>query len=273
MRIPSTRIRNKLKSDQAAFGVTLQMPSPDEVEIAGHAGLDYIWIDAEHGTMDLGDINVMVRAADAVGIDSIVRVPDQTPSFVQRVLDTGATGILVPHMRTPEDARAIVAAATYAPPGIRGACPTIRAFGHMSANWAEDLSRARKDVLVFGLIEDIEGVENIEAIAAAGLDAVMFGPFDLAVTLGLDGNVQHPKIVEAAIVGVPDKKWGETVKAVVVVKKGESLSEAEVIDHCRQYLSSYKKPTSVAFLDALPKTQFGGKVLKRELRERFSKKD
>lgn len=196
MRIPSTRIRNKLKSDQAAFGVTLQMPSPDEVEIAGHAGLDYIWIDAEHGTMDLGDINVMVRAADAVGIDSIVRVPDQTPSFIQRVLDTGATGILVPHMRTPEDARAIVAAATYAPPGIRGACPTIRAFGHMSANWAEDLSRARKDVLVFGLIEDIEGVENIEAIAAAGLDAVMFGPFDLAVALGLDGNVKHPKIVE-----------------------------------------------------------------------------
>jgi len=83
---------------------------------------------------------------------------------------------------------------------------------------------------------------------------------------------QHPKIAEAVIIGVPDEKWGETVKAVVVVKKGESLSEAEVIDHCRKYLASYKKPTSVAFVEALPKTQFGGKVLKRELRERFSKK-
>jgi acyl-CoA synthetase (AMP-forming)/AMP-acid ligase II len=83
---------------------------------------------------------------------------------------------------------------------------------------------------------------------------------------------KHPKIVEAVVVGVPDEKWGETVKAVVVVQTGESLSEGEVIDHCRQYLASYKKPTSVAFLDALPKTQTGNKVLKRELRERFSKK-
>jgi acyl-CoA synthetase (AMP-forming)/AMP-acid ligase II len=83
---------------------------------------------------------------------------------------------------------------------------------------------------------------------------------------------KHPKIVEAVVVGVPDEKWGETVKAVVVVQTGESLSEGEVIDHCKQYLASYKKPTSVAFLDALPKTQTGNKVLKRELRERFSKK-
>jgi acyl-CoA synthetase (AMP-forming)/AMP-acid ligase II len=83
---------------------------------------------------------------------------------------------------------------------------------------------------------------------------------------------RHPKVAEAVVIGVPDEKWGETVKAVVVVKEGENLSEAEVIDHCKQYLASYKKPTSVAFLDKLPKSQFGGKVLKRELRERFSKK-
>jgi len=83
---------------------------------------------------------------------------------------------------------------------------------------------------------------------------------------------RHPKIAEAVVIGVPDEKWGETVKAVVVVKEGETLSEGEVIDHCKQYLASYKKPTSVSFVDALPKSQFGGKVLKRELRERFSKK-
>jgi len=84
---------------------------------------------------------------------------------------------------------------------------------------------------------------------------------------------RHPKISEAVIIGVPDEKWGETIKAVVVVKEGQSLSESEVIDFCRAGLASYKKPTSVAFVDSLPKTQFGGKVLKRELRERFSKKE
>jgi acyl-CoA synthetase (AMP-forming)/AMP-acid ligase II len=83
---------------------------------------------------------------------------------------------------------------------------------------------------------------------------------------------RHPKIAEAVVIGVPDEKWGETVKAVVVVKEGKNLSEGEVIDHCRQYLASYKKPTSVAFVEALPKTPLGNKVLKRELRERFSKK-
>ncbi len=83
---------------------------------------------------------------------------------------------------------------------------------------------------------------------------------------------RHPHIAEAVIIGVPDEKWGETIKAVVVVKEGKSLAEEEVIAFCKEHLASYKKPTSVAFLDALPKTRFGGKVLKRELRERFSKK-
>jgi len=81
---------------------------------------------------------------------------------------------------------------------------------------------------------------------------------------------RHPKIAEAVIIGVPDDKWGETVKAVVVVKEKEELTESEVIDFCRAHLASYKKPTSVAFVEALPKTQVGGKVLKRELRERFA---
>jgi fatty-acyl-CoA synthase len=83
---------------------------------------------------------------------------------------------------------------------------------------------------------------------------------------------RHPKIAEAVVIGVPDEKWGETVKAVVVLKEGQSLSEQEVIDHCRQFLASYKKPTSVAFVDALPKTRFGNKVMKRELRERLLKR-
>ena len=82
---------------------------------------------------------------------------------------------------------------------------------------------------------------------------------------------KHPKIAEAVVIGIPDDKWGETVKAIIVVKEGEVLSEEEVIDHCKRYLSNYKKPTSIAFVESLPKTQFGGKVLKRELRERFKK--
>ncbi len=83
---------------------------------------------------------------------------------------------------------------------------------------------------------------------------------------------RHPKIFEAVVIGVPDEKWGETVTAVVVPREGQPLTEKEVIDHCKQFLASYKKPTSVSFVDSLPKTPFGNKVMKRELRERFYKR-
>src|SRR5690242_302960 len=100
MRKPHRRIRNKLEAGGRAFGIRLQLPSPDIVEIAGYAGADFVWLDAEHGTMDVGDIGQMVRAADASGTDVIVRVPDHSASFIQRVLDTGAAGIIAPHVRT-----------------------------------------------------------------------------------------------------------------------------------------------------------------------------
>ena len=82
---------------------------------------------------------------------------------------------------------------------------------------------------------------------------------------------RHPDIVEGAIIGVPDEKWGESIRAVIVPKKGAVLTEEAVINHCRQHLASYKKPTSVIFVEELPKGTFGGKILKRVLREKYGK--
>jgi acyl-CoA synthetase (AMP-forming)/AMP-acid ligase II len=79
---------------------------------------------------------------------------------------------------------------------------------------------------------------------------------------------RHPKIQDAAIIGVPDRTWGESVKAFIVLKKGERLKEEEVIEYCKKYLASYKKPKSVEFVEDLPRNP-SGKVLKTELRERY----
>lgn len=79
-----------------------------------------------------------------------------------------------------------------------------------------------------------------------------------------------PQVSEAAVIGAPDERWGETVKAVIVLKEGETLSAEELIDACKRHLASYKKPTSVDFVGELPKNSTG-KILKRVLRERYGK--
>jgi acyl-CoA synthetase (AMP-forming)/AMP-acid ligase II len=79
---------------------------------------------------------------------------------------------------------------------------------------------------------------------------------------------RHPAVFEVAVIGIPDEKWGETVKALVVPREGRSATEAEIIEHCKRHMASYKKPQSVEFLPALPKNAYG-KVLKRELRDRY----
>lgn len=188
-------IRQRLEAGEKALGGSVQLPSPEIVELIGYTGYDFAFIDAEHGSFGLSELRELIRAADAARVDSIVRVPDHDETFIQRVLDLGATGVIVPHIRSVEIGRAMVAAAKYGPDGTRGACPFIRSVGHVSEDWAGDYARSDRDVLVFGLIEDAEGVENAEAIAGeCGFDGLMFGPFDLSWSIGLSGDIWHPRI-------------------------------------------------------------------------------
>jgi acyl-CoA synthetase (AMP-forming)/AMP-acid ligase II len=78
----------------------------------------------------------------------------------------------------------------------------------------------------------------------------------------------HPAVHEVAVIGVPDETWGEAVKAIVSLKKGQDATEEEIIVFCKGHLASYKKPKSVEFIDEIPKNPYG-KVLKKELREKY----
>ncbi len=83
-----------------------------------------------------------------------------------------------------------------------------------------------------------------------------------------DVILKHPAVFEVAVIGVPDEKWGEAIKAIVALKQGQKATGEEIINFCKDHLASYKKPKSVEFIDAIPKNPYG-KVLKRELREKY----
>jgi acyl-CoA synthetase (AMP-forming)/AMP-acid ligase II len=127
----------------------------------------------------------------------------------------------------------------------------------MRGGWFHSGDLVREDEEGFIYVVDrkkdmiISGGENIYA---AEVEEVLFS---------------HPKILEAAVIGVPDPEWGESVKAIVVPKQGLALTEGEIIEHCRKHLASYKKPKSVEFVEALPRNA-AGKVLKFKLREKDS---
>ena len=190
-------LRQRLADDHPIVGTMVQLNCCEIVEMAGVAGYDYVVLDAEHGALDVGALTHLIRAADAVGIAAMVRVPDCNAAFIQRVLDAGADGILVPRVRDPQRLAAAVRSAHFAPRGDRGSCSTSRAAGHWAAQWAAHVGSEAANPLVWALVEDPEGMTWINEIASApGLDALVFGAFDLAQCLGVAGEVSHSRVKE-----------------------------------------------------------------------------
>jgi len=190
------KFKEAIRQGDLVTGTWAQVGSPETIEILGHSGFDFLIIDTEHGSFGVETAEPLVRAADAAGVPSIVRVADKNPTLIMKALDMGAQGIMVPQVSTKEDALRAVQAAKYPPLGNRGACPSIRAGNYMVEDWPRFADRSNNDTLVFLLVEGIEGVENFEEIVSVpGVDAVLPGPFDLSMALGVGGQMDHPLVV------------------------------------------------------------------------------
>lgn len=192
------RVKEALTRGEPALGVAIQMNSPEAVEAAGASGFDFVYIDCEHGSFYIETVTHMLRAAEAVGVTAIVRVPSHDPNFIMHVLDAGAMGVIVPNVSTADEAQSVIAAAKYRQGdngGRRGACPGTRATWHQTTEWVEFVQWSNENTMVWLLIETAEGVANFDAIAAVpGAYAAMLGPFDLAHDIGLPGQPRHPTI-------------------------------------------------------------------------------
>ncbi len=200
------RLRSAIREGRTAFGLGHFSGAPSLVEAAAYAGFDFVYLDMHQAPLTLETIAHLVRAADASGISPIVRVSENNPTEINRALNLGPVGLMVPHVDTPEDALRVVRAAKYHPVGERQACPSVRAARYSDRPWAQFTGEANEETLVVVLLESSAAVQMAEEVAAIdGVDIVLLGIHDLSTSLGLAGqNLRHPKLfahLERAVAG------------------------------------------------------------------------
>ncbi len=186
-------LKEKLLASELVVGMSEHTGSPVLAEIMGIAGFDYVWIDTEHTPLSLETVENLVRASDSVGTTPIVRIYKNDPHLIMRVLDTGAQGVIVPQIRTAEDARRTVEACKYPPEGIRGVCSGVRAVGYSFVNWETKAREANQEKLIGMIIENRDAVNNLdEILTVSGVDAIIPGAADYSQDVGLTRS--HPDV-------------------------------------------------------------------------------
>jgi len=195
---PAPSFRERLASaSRPQVGAWISSGSPIAAEIVAGSGLDWTLIDGEHSAIGLESTLALLQAVAPYPITPVVRVPSADPVWIKQVLDLGAQNILVPMVNTAADAASAVAATRYPPRGIRGVGSALARGGRW--NRIEDyLQRAHEIISLAVQIETDAAVRSARAIAEVdGVDAVFVGPSDLAASMGLLGQQEHPDVVDA----------------------------------------------------------------------------
>ena len=189
-------LKSRIAAGEALLGTFLKTPHPHVVEVLASSGLDCICIDAEHAPFDRRDIDVCIMAAQLGGLPVLVRTPNNSAEQILNALDCGADGVLVPHVRSADEARAVAAAAHYAPGG-RGYAGSSRAAGYGTKSMPEHKAASAAKTVVIAQIEDAEALAEIDTIASVeGIDALFIGRIDLTVSLGCE-SPDDPKVIAA----------------------------------------------------------------------------
>lgn len=189
-------LKARLAAGEVIVGTFVKTPSPIVVEVLAQTALDCLCLDAEHSPFNRGSLDLCLMAARAGGMETLVRVPSAAPEHVLNALDCGATGVLVPHVRSAAEAEAVVRSAHYGAGG-RGYAGSSRAAGYTAVAMAEHLRVSAERTVVVAQIEDPEAVEDVDAIARVpGLDALFVGRVDLTVGFGASSQ-DDPQVVAA----------------------------------------------------------------------------
>ena len=181
---------------ELSVGSWIQIGHSAVAEIMASAGFDWLAIDLEHTTIDLGKAEELIRVIDLKGVVPLVRLSSNNAEQIKRIMDAGAHGVIAPMINSKEEAEALVSAVKYPPMGHRS-IGLARAQGY-GARFSEYFDWQRDHSLVVVQIEHIDAVDNLESIlSVSGVDAYIVGPYDLSGSLGIPGQFNAPEFVDA----------------------------------------------------------------------------
>lgn len=191
-RDPAT-LKARLAAGELTIGSWIQFGHPSIGEVLGAAGFDWLVIDLEHSVITLPETQALITAIAPTGAATIVRLSSNDPVQIKRVMDAGATGVMVPNVRSAAEARAAVEAVHYPPRGTRGV-GLARAQGY-GADFAAYRDALADTAVVIVMIEHVDAVEAVDEILAVdGVDGWIVGPYDLSGSLGIPGELDDPRV-------------------------------------------------------------------------------
>ena len=185
---------SRLRKGDLLLGTILTLPSPEIAELLSQAGFDWLFIDMEHTSLDVKDVQGVLQAVGKE-FPCLVRVPSKDEAWIKKVLETGPAGIIVPHVNTPEGVEKVLRWSQYPPNGERS-LGISRAQGY-GLNLRDYMNRANQTLVVVPQVEHLDAVRNLESIVKVpGLSAVFVGPYDLSGSVGKLGQVDDPGVHE-----------------------------------------------------------------------------
>lgn len=193
------RVKHALREGRLQIGCSYsQLRSPEVATILGKAGFDWTYLDAEHGGFGIETLQDLCRASVAAGMMPIVRVADIQYALVARALDCGAMGVLLPRIESPEILERAVSWTRFPPLGVRGYGLGPPNVEYEAVTIPQIIEHRNANTMVALQIETKLALERREdLLAVLGVDAVMVGPADLSISLGIAGQFEHPLLVDA----------------------------------------------------------------------------
>lgn len=180
------------------MGTWISSASPLVAEAIGHAGFDWAVLDMEHSPLELPGVVSLLQALASTKLAPIVRLPSNDAVLCKRVLDVGATTLMIPFVQDADEAQRAVAACRYPPLGGRGTAGMSRATRYGTQRL--DLRAADAGLALILQLETPQALERLEAIAAVdGVDALFIGPADLSAAMGHGGDTRHPAVMRALL--------------------------------------------------------------------------